>query len=548
MKKKKIGVFDIETDPFKRDRIPQPFCCDFFDGESHHVRWGDDCIDRIWDKLKSFNGIIFAHNGGKFDFHYLLPHIDKRYLEIKVIGSSIAMMKLPNGTEFRDSYKMIPCPLSEHDKGKIDYEKFERENREKHRVEIVDYLKRDCESLYNLVEKFDEEYGIGLTIRGRAFSELKKMGWELPAINSSLDAQLRPFFYGGRVEAFKSGEIKGDIKCFDINSAYPRAMLEDHPWGEKYSIGTKPIKGTERQSFYELYANSKGAFPSRKENGSLNFPHCKGRFLITGWELETARKLNLCSGVRVETVYSPLATTNFRSYIERFYKEKLEAEIKKDDTGRLFAKLFMNSCYGGFAMNPEKFRDYKFSEFDEILEEPYTIQEIFPDGSVLWEKPSEHTQLYNVGTSASITGYVRAMLLESLVGCEDPLYCDTDSIILRGKHKLKIGNQLGNWKLEGEGKELYIGGKKIYAFKMGDKWKCASKGAHLTPKQIKAVAMGRTIEWASEVPTYSAKKEISFVKRKINNTLTKLEKSPKNLKPSNKTDLIKKKNKQKQGK
>jgi len=177
-------------------------------------------------------------------------------------------------------------------------------------------------------------------------------------------------------------------------------------------------------------------------------------------------------------------------------------------------------------MNPDHFNDFKFTEYDETLPEPWEIQEIFPDGSLLWKTKSAEEKFYNVGTSASITGYVRALLLESLTKCETPLYCDTDSIFVKGATKLKQGDALGTWKSEGKGKELHIGGKKIYAFLKNDgNWKCASKGAKLLPYQIKQIAQGKTVNWKSEVPSYSMKKSINFVERNIRNLLTKGDKS-----------------------
>ena len=525
MSKKKIAVFDIETDPFKRDRIPEPFCADFFDGKTHRLRWGKNCVAELWEVMKDFGGAIFVHNGGKFDFHYILPYVDKRFMEVKIIGSTLAMIELPNGTQFRDSYKIIPAPLAAHDKGEIDYNKFEEEVRDLHQTEITEYLKRDCESLFDLVTEFVENYGLGLTIRGRAFSELRKMGYEIPQISRATDEMIRPFFYGGRVECFESGTITGKIDCYDINSAYPWAMTKNHPWGEKYNVLDGIPDENKDESFYLINANSAGAFPARNELGGIDFPRARQDFYVTGHELFFARKHGLAEKIKVKVCYQPKIVTNFKNYVDRFYEMKLEAEKAGDKVKRLFAKIFMNSCYGGFAINPDNFQEYKFTEYNETLDEPWQIQEIFPDGSLLWHKPSDDEQYYNVGTSASITGLVRTKLLDALINCKRPLYCDTDSIFCVGSNKIDVGDEVGRWKHEGRGEEIHIGGKKIYAFKLGKKWKCASKGAKLVPKQIISIAQGKTVTWKSEVPSYSMKKNITFVERKLTNRLTKQNKS-----------------------
>ena len=68
----RIAVIDFETDPFLYDRVPEPFSAGFYDGETYIDFWGDDCADQLICYLESRkdNLIIYAHNGGKFDFYY----------------------------------------------------------------------------------------------------------------------------------------------------------------------------------------------------------------------------------------------------------------------------------------------------------------------------------------------------------------------------------------------------------------------------------------------------------------------------------------------
>ena len=47
----KIAVLDFETDSFKHGRIPEPFAADFYDGETHHVFWGRDCVEQLSEFL-----------------------------------------------------------------------------------------------------------------------------------------------------------------------------------------------------------------------------------------------------------------------------------------------------------------------------------------------------------------------------------------------------------------------------------------------------------------------------------------------------------------
>ena len=73
-KEYKLATFDIETDPFKKGRVPEPFCCGLYLIETNEYMqwWGKNCLYQFIEYLKEcpHNLIIYAHNGGKFDFYY----------------------------------------------------------------------------------------------------------------------------------------------------------------------------------------------------------------------------------------------------------------------------------------------------------------------------------------------------------------------------------------------------------------------------------------------------------------------------------------------
>ena len=203
-KQKRLAVFDIETDPFLFGRIPEPFCVGWYDGDDYREFWGEDCIIRFVEFLHMLddNYIVYAHNGGKFDFLFLLDFLDPG--DIRIIRGRIAKTKIGN-CELRDSWLILPLPLAAHDKGEIDYAIFEsdRRNKPKNKKLILDYLMRDCRSLYTWVEKFRERFGDGMTIAGRAFDQLEQTGYEIPTTDADYDETMRPYYFGGRVECFK---------------------------------------------------------------------------------------------------------------------------------------------------------------------------------------------------------------------------------------------------------------------------------------------------------------------------------------------------------
>jgi hypothetical protein len=521
----KLASFDIETDPFNYGDFPEPFACDFYDGCCHWTYWGSDCVERCWkERMATFKGIIFSHNGGKFDFHYLLRYLPKNDLSVFIIKNRLVTLKT-GGVEFRDSYALIPVALREYAKEEIEIDKLSKKRREENKDEIIKYLKGDTTFLLEMIEKFRDTYGLGLTIRNRAFNQLKKFGFQIPETNYDYDKDLRRFYFGGRCECFSNGKLIGDLRVADINSAYPFAMLQKHAWSTSYYQSDKlPCKQIQN-AFIKCEVEGRGCFPLRTKEHGLIFPSERAVYHITGWEYCSALKCgsHTKKDFKILEVLEPYDTISFKPFISHFYSLRLKAKKEGNKADSLFAKLFMNSCYGGFALDPSRYKKYKIVELGEIPEEieneewEHTFDNDFAGISV-FEAPDPGDKYFNVLTAASITGFVRAMLLEAILS-HDVLYCDTDSIIYRGNSSLSFGDNLGQWKQEATGKELFLAGKKLYAFHGNNgEWKTASKGVQLSPQQIKSVALGNKVNYKRDAPVYSFKKGLSFLTREVKNT------------------------------
>jgi hypothetical protein len=518
-----ICTFDLETDPFKAGRFPIPFCSDVFNGTQHLTTWGDRCIREALDRIMAYPALWYAHNGGKFDFHYLLPFLPRnRIQKLLTINGRIVQIKFSNGTELRDSYALIPRPLREWAKEDIDFAKLEKDVREEHRPEIIRYLKKDTEYLHEMLTAFVDRYGLHLTLASAAFKILHK-DFGVPAVHISeaMDAKFRPFYFAGRVEYHALGLIPFPTVSIDINSSFPWSMTKEHWDGETYiEQSTWPVRNA-AQSFYKVECVSNGAFPYRADDGGVNFPSDKTPriYYITGWELEIARALRLVDRIRLISAYTPVATRNYKEFIDYFYAIKQNAGASSNPGERLFAKLLMNSGYGKFGMDSREFcesviRDWrdepprrkdKDGNFTDL---PWQIQKDDEKlGITIYERPTfnKHTRFNNVCVAASITGLSRALLLSSLHKCERVVYCDTDSIIAGRVEGLEIGEGLGQWKVEHEFDELHIGGKKLYAGrdKNSGLWKVASKGVRLSAQEVIEVANGKDISYQFQAPTYT---------------------------------------------
>jgi DNA polymerase elongation subunit (family B) len=357
-------------------------------------------------------------------------------------------------------------------------------------------------------------YGLHLTIRGAAFGQLEKLGYEIPETNESFDRLGRNYYYGGRCEVFESGIIKDDLYYYDINSAYPHAMLKNHAWGDNYFIDNKLPKNY-GSCFIAVEGESAGFFPVRGKNG-ISFPHIRGVFSVTGWELDSAIRCGFKPG-KINRVITPSNHTTFGKYITKFYDLRKKLKAEGDEAGQLAAKLLMNSCYGGFALDSRKWEDINIVKYGDVGDGELLCD--LPDvGISLFKKQSKRAgkKFWNVLTAASITGYVRSILLP-VIAKNKSIYCDTDSIITRGPATgIKIGEELGEWKVEAEGKEIAIAGKKLYAFlKKDGNFKTASKGVEFSEKEIYRVAKGEVVTSQRPAPSYSVRTGVRFIERDI---------------------------------
>ncbi|MGH7878351.1 MAG: DNA polymerase [Candidatus Binataceae bacterium] len=518
-KKRELWVIDCETDPFKAGRDnPLPFLWGAYrPADSFYQTFGFASL--VVDFFASRPALVYAHNGGRFDFHYLREGFESES-PVVVINGRIAKFHI-GACEFRDSFSILPVPLSAYQKEEIDYGIFEPGEREKpeNAARIEAYLKSDCVNLASLITQFFARFGRPFTQAGCAMSYYVKnyRNGIRPRQTAVQFETYKPFYYGGRVECFTSGWRELNFSVVDKNSAYPDAMMREHP-STPSAAQVSTLPSDIERCLVSLNAVSRGAFPWRAPDGSLIFPRDREArdYQVTGWELKKGLELKLVTIRKIHAVHRFYETESFKAYIEHFYAERRRSQELGDKAGDLFNKLLMNSCYGKFASDPSKYHDFVIVAPDRLaawIGEGWQQYQPWGDGRWLMYRPQpvEKHWYYNVATAASITGYVRAQLLQDLETASDLIYCDTDSIAARGVLSLPIGQQLGEWKMELECDAYAVAGKKMYAFRSANdlyklkrgEYKVASKGVDLTADEIIRVARGERIEYRPTVPTYS---------------------------------------------
>lgn len=502
---RKIAVIDFETDPFLFEREPRPFAAGFYDLQDGYKEfWGDDCVTQLIIYLESRRDplIIYAHNGGKFDFFFLLEQGALNNPAMMINGRIVKCGAI-DIHELRDSYAMMPIPLSQYDKDEIDYTKMERNVRELNRVEISKYLKKDCTSLFKLVTSFVDKFGAKLTVGAAAISEVQKFH-QVPRRDARHDEMFRPFYFGGRVECFEKGEITPSapglkLKIYDVNSMYPKAMHAfDHPasgqyitldgdtaWN-KFNHATGKFNKFGGMYFMEFDAINRGALPQRTEEGGIDFNVGMGRFYACSHEIQAACELGLITVLKIHVAYICMGAMRFTEYVDHWMKEKIfwknkqkECRDAEDEAGETnakaeetFAKFMLNSAYGKMATDPTKFKDYfiydnledgaqdDFNEwYEEAKERAEEISQRCTSDSkarAMYKKLAptlleSTTQFeiwvcgnpddrgyFDVAIGASITSAARSILMRAIHACSRPIYCDTDSLICEALQGVQI--------------------------------------------------------------------------------------------------------------
>lgn len=554
---KPVYTCDCETDPFKYERVPSPFIWGLYDGRDFETfKRTEDFVERVRD----LDIVLYAHNGGKFDFMFLIKYVIETRAQI--INNRLVSLKL-GSCELRDSYSIIPVPLKEFgNKKDIDMWKLEATERHKYEQEINEYLMQDCVGLWNGVTAYREAAGRMKTIASNALAFSRKLGVDMGTTNHRFDCNYRPFYFGGRTECLRPGSHK-NLAILDIRSSYPYAMKHDHPTGSEFRWKNDldgMTRGQTERSFIVLTCTSKGAFPLRSKGAQgLFFPHEYNEYRVTGWEYLAAKELDLISDETISSVRYTNDTINFGPYVEHWFKFKSAKPKLIDPINYTIGKIMLNSLYGKASQNPARYYDYKIvfagtpicreplakdSDIDicklcgeRLLDHGWELGGEFDGHEIhrresLWKWRFQYgiewkgKNIYkNVATGASITGFARANLLRGMhaVGYDKVIYVDTDSIICKADADIQAlgqSTEIGDWELEEACAPIgHFAGKKLYAIrKANGKEKLASKGAKLTFNDVERIANGETITWENTAPTFHIDGTCDFVVRNIRRT------------------------------
>jgi hypothetical protein len=431
---------------------------------------------------KRFDGWrLYAHNGGRYDFLFLLEELlDRGWIEkiIDRVGTIVALQINTGRAKFTlaDSYCLLPLSLRslaenfgvEHQKGEIDYKKISR-----HDSKTLEYLHDDCMALFEVLKKFsDNEFidKVQLTIASQAMHTFKTFFCPADVQRVRLldeDIFREKFYAGGRVEVYKGS---GTVNVYDVNSLYPFAMLQEMPGGMP--------KHTERYhkrdiGFYHVQLHSTPDFyispllVKRKRNFYVNGP---GDYWLSSATLDYLKHEHAITFKVLGGWVFPYREDLFTEYVEHFFK--LKNKEGKGTPGYTIAKFFLNALYGKFGQ----------ARWRETLE----LNDGFKDGFV----PSTNDILTDYGLvlvkresqSRFIMPYVAAYITELArlhhfkLMMEHPhsmFYCDTDSLMTSAKYP--VSEKIGGLSFEGRYRGIFLNAK-CYALQNGSTEKITFKG------------------------------------------------------------------------
>lgn len=419
-----------------------------------------DCrsVDRK-SGIKKEKYIIYAHNGGRFDFIFLMEYLIKikkqAFIKRIILNHDRVFSFRYKNIEFRDSYLLFYCSLRKitygfdvkHKKFMVNYDSLETED-------YKSYCFNNCLGLYECISEyiklFKIEKKIPLTLSSLSLQTFLKKYISIDRLSGEKNEFIRKAYFGGRVEIYKKRE-KNKIFVYDCNSLYPFVMqnnlfpIDKGVWVyhcKDFNLLKDYIGFIEAK--IKVYKNNITLFPARTKKGiTYSYGEWTGVFSTILLKELVDKKLGEIIEIKKVLIFLKTAKI-FSSFILSYWNKRKKAV----NSGiNYMYKLFMNSLYGKFAERREG---------EQFIFNPSGENIIKKDMDLY----SERIQLYhytttrfvsceNVSISALITDYARLYIYNNLKKYESNLfYTDTDSLHLNKKLMIEEKDVLGGFKLE----------------------------------------------------------------------------------------------------
>jgi hypothetical protein len=328
----------------------------------------------------------------------------------------------------------------------------------------------DLQELSELIAKLKQIFSLKRLEGGLGYLGMKMFVKKTRKKVFRLNRQAQEFvaqsFRGGRCECYRTGKLTG-VSIYDINSAYPFAMTFQFPEGAGYL--TKRFNEKQIGWWKVKFKGEHDYFVDVKK-GIYDY---EGEGILTTEEVMFALQNDFQLQIEKGLVFSDSDYT-FRDFVLRMYELRQSIEDKKV---KKIIKLALNSLSMKFA---QKEFVYSLKRIDSINDLHDAIQ--ISDEFVL-TKSYKRNIYSNIAISALITTRARLQLYRAMRGV-NTIYCDTDSIHTQDagvSGKIKVGDGLGEWKIQAAGVTVTYRGRKMYYIHDTDELKAA--GARVVKKE-----------------------------------------------------------------
>lgn len=401
---------------------------------------------------------IFTDNGWKLVFMY-----DKGLTFIMSIKKDNRSIKIISSTNFYDTSLAKVGDALGIPKMKVNFEEDTLEYK-------IEYCKNDVFICREAILKYldfidDNDMGnFGMTKATQAFNCYRHrfMHHQLYVHSEEdiVDMERRSYI-GGRNECFELGELEdGPFLHYDINSMYPFVMKNNKfPTRLVDTVTDIDIDKLHKllSSFCaiaEVDIDTNEPAYGCVRNGKVVFPRGRISVVLPTGSLLYAIENNHIKRIHRVALYE--SDYIFEDYIDYFYPLKRQYKTDGNKIYERIVKIFLNSLYGKFgqknAIEEYEYDDnnygyYRIECYDDITNEHWIETELLHTKIIGVGEESSPTSL--VAIPSHVTDYARLVLWSIIkdVGIKNMLYCDTDSIKIRSKHKDLVKYPIDNFEL-----------------------------------------------------------------------------------------------------
>lgn len=444
---------------------------------------------KILDALpKDVHFIIWVHNLA-FEFHFLCNLLKWEKVFARAPHKPIYAVpeEYPNVT-FRCSYMLTRLSLDawgkqlrcEKNTGDLDYEKLRTPKTKLYGKEIA-YGEKDCLVVYAGIKNYLETYyiqrSIPLTQTGTVRREVKNRVMQDKNYNAMIKklvprsakeyAILRKVFAGGYTHAnrWHSGEvIKGLIQHYDFASSYPAVMISEKypmtPWTYTADHELPETESFEDTAFLMLLEFEKiksvsyNTYIQASKSALINGIFDNGRVIsadylriwVTDPDFVTIKNNYEWQNVKVLKKYKSVKEylpKVFTEYILQLYenKTKLKGIPEKEDL-YMQSKQYINSLFG-MCVTALIQSDIEYDNAGEWEIKKISEEEVEKRLEKLrFPNPREKKYFLSYSWGVYVTAYARRNLWECMESCDDKvIYCDTDSIFVKGENDFEWYNK-----------------------------------------------------------------------------------------------------------